>query len=301
MLNDTLNDSKRMKDGRLAITIGLITNLILAGLKTSIGILGHSPALLADGINSTSDVAYYLVVSVFVRMAEKPADDEHPYGHSQLESIGALIVGAFVITTAVTIFWNSINAVYDFFTGASVYTGSASIALYVALGTILLKIFLTRYTMNIGKKTNNASIMALAYDHRNDIFSAVAAVIGIFLGQQGIYWVDPLAGALVALVILRTGIEVLRESTSELMDTVPGKVLEKQIRELLLGIDEIDEIEKINTHRFGPYLVINLTIRIDGELSIFEGDRIATVVETVVADQIDFVQTVHVHIHPTKV
>lgn len=299
---ENVNQSeKRAQNGKQAVTVGLVSNLILAGLKTSIGILGHSTALLADGINSTSDVAYYIVVSIFVRMANKPADDEHPYGHSQLESIGALIVGSFVITTAVTIFWNSINSIFDFFSGSGSYMGGSSIALYVALATILIKIILTKYTQDIGKKTNNPSITALAYDHRNDVFSALAAMIGIFLGRQGFYWVDPLAGALVALVILRTGIEILRESTSDLMDTIPGKALKEKITKLLDQVKEIEQIESITAHRFGPYLVINLTICIDGSLTVYEGDQISSNVETLLYQNVDFVQTVHVHFHPCKV
>ncbi len=299
-MEKTKQIEKRAQNGKQAITVGLISNLILAGLKTSIGILGHSTALLADGINSTSDVAYYIVVSIFVRMANKPADDEHPYGHSQLESIGALIVGSFVITTAVTIFWNSINSIFDFFSGTGDFMGGSSTALYVALGTIIAKIVLTKYTQNIGKKTNNPSITALAYDHRNDIFSALAAVIGIFLGRQGYYWVDPLAGALVALVILRTGIEILRESTSDLMDTIPGKALKEKVTIILSQVKEINQIESITAHRFGPYLVINLTICIDGALTVYEGDQISSKVETLLYQNVDFLQTVHVHFHPCK-
>jgi len=109
---NSLQGVDRKKDA-LVITISLLANILLAGLKTSVGVLGHSPALLADGINSTSDVAYSIVVSIFVRLAHKPADDEHPYGHSQLESIGAVVIGSFVITTAIAIFWNSINTIYD--------------------------------------------------------------------------------------------------------------------------------------------------------------------------------------------
>jgi cation diffusion facilitator family transporter len=299
-MEKTKQIEKRAQNGKQAVTVGLISNLILAGLKTSIGILGHSTALLADGINSTSDVAYYIVVSIFVRMANKPADDEHPYGHSQLESIGALIVGSFVITTAVTIFWNSINSIFDFFSGTGDFMGGSSTALYVALGTIIAKIVLTKYTQNIGKKTNNPSITALAYDHRNDIFSALAAVIGIFLGRQGYYWVDPLAGALVALVILRTGIEILRESTSDLMDTIPGKALKEKVTIILSQVKEINQIESITAHRFGPYLVINLTICIDGALTVYEGDQISSKVETLLYQNVDFLHTVHVHFHPCK-
>jgi cation diffusion facilitator family transporter len=290
--------TKRARKGNQAVTIGLLANIILAGLKTSIGILGHSPALLADGINSTSDVAYYIVVSVFVRLANKPADAEHPYGHSQLESIGALVVGSFVITTAVAIFWDAINTIYELWIGEISYQGASSLALLVALFTVALKIILTVYTRRIGQQTKNVSIMALAYDHRNDIYSASAAVIGITLGRFGYPWVDPLAGALVALVILRTGIEILRESTSDLMDTIPGEALRKEIEELLAANEKIQQIDEVQAHRFGPYLVINITICVDGLLTVREGDQIATCVERELMTNIASLRRVHVHYHP---
>jgi len=290
--------AKRARKGRQAITIGLLANLFLAGLKTGIGILGHSPALLADGINSTSDVAYYVVVSLFVRLANKPADEEHPYGHSQLESIGALVVGSFVITTAVAIFWNSVNTIYELWIGEISFQGASALALWAALFTVGLKIILTIYTRKIGQQTQNASIMALAYDHRNDVFSAGAAVVGITLGRMGYPWVDPLAGALVSLVILRTGIEILRESTSDLMDTVPGKALRKQIDDLLALDEQIKQIDDIQAHRFGPYLVINITICVDGALTVRAGDQIATCVELAILENVASVRRVHVHYHP---
>ena len=112
-----MQSETRERKGILAVNIGLGANTLLAALKTSMGILGHSPALLAEGVNSTSDVAYYIVVSVFVRLAGKPADDEHPYGHSQMESIAALIVGAFVMTTGIAIFWDAVNRVFDLLSG----------------------------------------------------------------------------------------------------------------------------------------------------------------------------------------
>lgn len=290
--------SKRNRRGSQAVAIGLLANMFLAGLKTSIGILGHSPALLADGINSTSDVAYYIVVSIFVRLAGKPADEDHPYGHNQLESIGALVVGSFVITTAVAIFWNSINTIYELWIGEISYQGASAVALWVALFTVAVKIILTIYTRRIGRQTKNASIMALAYDHRNDIFSASAAVIGITLGRMGYFWVDPLAGALVSLVILRTGIEILRESTSDLMGTVPGDALREEIENLLSVDINIKQIDEIQAHRHGPYIVINITICVDGKLSVREGDQIASVVEQKLIENISGVRRVHVHYHP---
>ena len=279
----------------LAVNVGLVSNIFLAVLKTIIGIVGHSPALLADGINSTSDVAYYIVVRVFMLMARKPADEEHPYGHRQMESIAALAVGAFVVTTAIAIFWDAINKVYDLWTGKSDSVGAS---LAVGLLTVVIKIVLSSMTQRIGKKTNNSAILALACDHRNDIYAASAASLGIFLGRMGYTWVDPFAGALVALVILRTGIEILRKSSDDLMDTVPGKMLNREVTQILSNIPGVQDVEEILAHRFGEYLVINVTIGIDGSLTVTEGDRIASRVEHELYCRISLLKRVHVHYHP---
>jgi cation diffusion facilitator family transporter len=297
-IDQPIDEVNRKKLGFRAINLGLFANILLAAVKTSIGILGNSSALLADGINSISDVAYYLVVSVFMRLAGKPADDEHPYGHNQLESIASLVVGAFVITTAITIFWESVNNVYIIWIGEGDGQTASIITLYVALATIFIKVGLMLYTRKIGEETKNPVVSALAYDHRNDIFTAMAAVVGISLDLAGFPWVDPLASALVALVILRTGIKILRESAGDLMDSVPGKALSKQIKSLVNPLTGVDEVEEIHAHRFGPYLVINLTVGINGALSVYQGDRIATQVETLIMDQVPNVRRVHVHYHP---
>lgn len=289
---------QRERQGILIVNLGLAANIFLAGLKTSIGIIGRSPALLADGINSTSDVAYYILVSVFMRLAGKPPDEEHPYGHRQLESIAALVVGAFVMATAIAIFWDAINNVFDLLTGQDGFSGAATVTLWVALFTVILKLGLTALTQRIGEQTHNSAIQALAYDHRNDVFSALAVTIGILLARMGYLWVDPLAGALVSLVVMRTGIEILRVSAADLMDDVPGQALARQITKLLGPIPGVKQVEEIRAHRFGPYLVVNVTIGVDGKLTVADGDEIATQVEHTLIDGIDFMRRVHVHYHP---
>jgi len=292
--------NQRAKKSSMAVNLGLFANILLAILKITFGVTAHSPALLADGVNSTSDVAYYIVVAVFMRLSQKPADREHPFGHSQLESIAALTVGSFVITTAIAIFWDAVSSVYDQITGQEISSGAAPMALWVALFTVALKILLTIYTQRLGRQTTNPAVVALAYDHRNDIFSAAAATIGILLGRMGYPWVDPLAGALVALVILRTGIGILRESATDLMDAVPGESLDEDVRSILTDFPEVRRVEDIRAHRFGPYLVINLTIGVDGTMSVSQGDRVATKVEQALYNKIDFLRFVHVHFHPAS-
>ncbi len=282
----------------LAVNLGLLANVALAVIKTSVGVLGHSPALLADGINSTSDVVYSFVVRLFVGLAQRPADDEHPYGHRQLESIAALLIGAFIVTTAVAIFVESVDHAYELWAGLTGSPGAARLALGVALATIVLKLFLTWFTRRIGRETANPAVAAMASDHRNDVFAAVAVSIGIFLGRQGYPWVDPAAGAIVALLILRTGLEILRDSASDLMGAVPSSELRQRVESVVRALDGVRQVEEVHAHRFGPYLVLNIMIGVDGHLTVSQGDDIATAVEQALERDIEFVRRVHVHYHP---
>lgn len=296
----TMITTERHEKGILAVNVGLAANALLAILKTCVGIVGHSPALLADGINSTSDVAYGIVVKIFMGISSKPADQEHPYGHDRLESIAAVVVGAFVITTAISIFWSSISSVYDLLSHDSDSAGASQLALWIALFTILLKIWLSLWTRKIGNQTNNNVLLALAADHRNDIFSAMAATVGIIFGQQGYLFVDPLAGGVVAIIILATGVEIIRESAADLMNTLPGKKLTEEIRGKLQEMGEVLDVEEIHGHRFGLYMVVNITIGVSPELTVAEGDRIATRVEELLVREIDLMRRVFVHYHPVQ-
>ncbi len=288
----------RERKGILAVNIGLGANILLAVLKSSVGIFAHSPALLADGINSTADVAYGIVINIFVRLAGKPPDEEHPYGHYQMESIAAVVIGSFVISTAIAIFWGAVDNLYNLLTKQVEVTQALPIALWVALFTVLFKIGLAIWTNGIGRSINNIAVLALAYDHRNDIFSALAATLGIFFNRMGYHWVDPLAGAIVALVILQSGLEILRDATGDLMDTIPGKTLASEITELMNEVEGIEQIEEIHIHRFGPYLVANITIGVDGSINVIKGNQIADQVERVLLDEVNFMRRVHVHYHP---
>jgi cation diffusion facilitator family transporter len=297
---DTVSRRDREDLCARAVNIGLAANTLLAILKTAVGIVGQSPALLADGINSTSDVAYNLVIVGFMRLARKPADAEHPYGHRQMETIAALVVGSFVMTTAVTVFWNAVDDVFRLLSGQNGFEGARFGALIAGLFTVALKIALTVYTQRVGRETSNPAVLALAYDHRNDILSGAAATAGIFMGRAGYLWVDPLAGALVALVILRTGIEIMRDSSADLMDTVPGDSLADRITALVSPIPGVKQIEEIHSHRFGPYLVANITIGVEGSLTVAAGDAIASHIEHTLIENVDYLRRVYVHYHPVR-
>jgi cation diffusion facilitator family transporter len=294
------NTEERRKKAENVVNVGLFANTILALVKVIAGIVWHSQALLADGINSISDVIYFIAVKIFVRLSGKPADSEHPYGHHQLESIAALVVGAFVITTGTAIFWDSIDSAFKLFTGTVPSHPIGEFALYVALVTIFVKIFLMVQASRVGKETGNLAIKALAQDHFNDIFASAGAALGILLSQLGAPWVDPVAGAVVAVIMAKTGFDILREASSDLMDNVPSKELAQEIYVLLEEVTEVEAIEDIHAHRFGPYLVVNLTICIDGNLTVWTGNEIADRVESKLLSGIEMLRKVYVHYHPSK-
>ena len=293
-----MDAGQRERRSLQAVDLGLAANALLAVLKSVVGVVGASPALLADGINSVSDVVYYVVVRVFMVFARKPADAEHPYGHERLESIGALVVGGFVLATGMAVLIDAGHQVWELATGSSSYRGAELYALWAALFTVALKLGLWLWTAGIGRRTANPAVAALALDHRNDVLAALAAALGVALGRTGRPWVDPAAAALVALVILRTGIEILRESSQDLMGTQPGQAMGRQLRAWLAEVPGVAELQEVRAHSFGPYLVLNLTIGVDGTLSVAAGDAIADAVERVLHERLEFLRAVHVHYHP---
>jgi len=293
-----MDEKRRDKRINEIINLGLVSNFVLAIIKTSTGIIGHSAGLLADGINSTADVVYFIFAKIFTGMSQKPADKEHPYGHKQLESISTVIVGAFIITTGVAVFWDSINKTFNYFDNGIINEPTSILALYIAIGSVLVKIVLFYISMTTAKKVNNSTVMAIAYDHRNDIFSSLAATVGILMGKIGFLWVDPLAGAIVGLIIFKTGISVIIESSNELMATGLNKEIYRNISEIIRTVRGVKGIEEIKATAYGPYMIINLVICVEGDITVSEGDAIAEEVEKIILKENKFVKGVHIHYHP---
>lgn len=283
------------------INLGLVSNIFLSLIKTLIGIFGHSSALLADGINSTSDVVYYVAVKILTKQAHKPADDEHPYGHRQLESIAAIIVGAFILTTGIAIFWGAVNSVYDLLSGSKPEYTVSLFALIVAILTLLIKIYLYTITRRNERKTNNPTLRALANDHLNDIMASISVMVGVLGSRLGMLWMDPFAGAIVSIFILRTGISIIMDSSSELMDTFPDESFKQDVKQAASEVPGVKHIDIIGLHRFGPYFTINVNIGVEGHLSINQGHTIADEVEKVLLDKFSgSLRKVHVHYHPVE-
>lgn len=292
---------EREKLTNRTINLGLGINILLSVIKTFIGIVGHSSALLADGINSTSDVVYYVAVKILTKHANKPADDEHPYGHRQLESIAAIVVGAFIITTGVAIFWGAVNSIYDMLSSGEATQTISLWALIIAIITFGVKIFLYFYSRRNEKRTKNPTLRALANDHLNDIMASISVVVGVIGGRLGFAWMDPLAGAVVSIFILKTGISIIMDSSSELMDAFPDTSFREDLIKIAENVPGVKHVDIIGMHRFGPFFTINVDIGIEGNLAIRQGHEIADAVEKALTDAFEVsLKRVHVHYHPLE-
>jgi cation diffusion facilitator family transporter len=150
------------------------------------------------------------------------------------------------------------------------------------------------------EKTGNPALDALTFDHRNDTIAAAAAAIGIAFGRSGHPWVDPAAAALVGVVIALTGIDILRTSSADLMGGEAARDLTMRVRAWLLEVKGVNTVELVRAHSFGPYIALNVTIGVEGALSVAEGDAIADEVERVLHERLEFLRAVHVHYHPSE-
>lgn len=286
-----------------SVGLGLVSNIIFAILKTVIGIIGKSQALIADGINSTSDVAYYIAVSIFMKKSNKPPDEEHPYGHRQLDNIAAIVIGAFIVTTGATIFWNSITTLYSIWKGEYLNCQSFLFPMIISGITVFAKIFLYLESKATYKQTKNPTIKALMNDHVNDIMASGAVLISLIFAyyNSDMIWIDPIASCLVAIFIFKTGFEILIDSSNDLMDSMPDKDFTMRIENIINKRQDVHGITHIGVHKYGPSFVLNLTIEVDSHLTVLEGDIICDKLEIQLLEEFpDSLKKTNIHYHPRK-
>lgn len=290
------------KEGERITLICLIGNLVLSILKGFAGFFGNSQAMIADAFHSASDVIATFVVFVGIKIAKKPVDESHPYGHGKIEPLAAAFVGMTLIFAAFSIVKEIIHTIVT-----NSFSTPSYIALIAALVSIIVKELMFRYTYSTGKKLNSDSIMANAWDHRSDAYSSVGTLVGIGGSMLGKYfgigflaYLDPLAGALVACLIFKIAFEILMDSIKSLMDASPGQEKINQIKEAIKHINGIEEISWVKARFMGPYLLIDMAIRVDGNLTVEAGHEIAAIARTNILENIDEAVEVLVHITPNS-
>jgi len=268
---------------------GLFANLILAIAKGFIGTIAHSSALIADAGHSVSDLFSDSITLWAVHMAGVPKDKNHPYGHGKFETVGTFIVAIFLLLTGVGVAWHVLNKI-----DTPEVPGTA--ALWMAGIAICFKEALFHVTRMVGRRSGSRVLLANAWHHRSDAISSVAALVGIGGAQWGIPLMDPIAGVLVAGLIIKTGIDIGYESIRELTDETVEEEVISELGEILAEIDGVDHFHEMRARRMGPQLLVDLHIEVDSMMSISAAHQVAERVRLSILDELPAVNEVLVHV-----
>jgi cation diffusion facilitator family transporter len=294
----TLNKEERFKKAEFAALVGVAGNIVLAAVKWMIGIVGNSKALVADAVHSASDVAGSLAVYIGLRAAKQPPDEDHPYGHGKAESIAAIIVAVLLFLVGIEIGKSSLQAFFQ------PIEPPKMIAVYAVILSILVKEGMFRYKYRLGKKINSDAIIVNAYEHRSDVFSSIAALIGIGAallgGKLGIDWLeyaDPAAGLFVSLLVIKIAWKLGTESIHTTLDHVLHEEDTVYLREAVLTFPEVKRIDELHAREHGHYVIVDLKIAVDPYLTVEQGHTIGKRVKEKLLT-LPNVHNVMVHINP---
>jgi cation diffusion facilitator family transporter len=282
---------------RKVIWLGFVANLVLTLIKLLAGILARSSAMVADAVHSVSDFATDLVVIGSLSVASRPRDHNHKYGHGKVETLATAFVGGVLILVGLGLLYSGSMKIYSVYQG-NILQQPGMGALYAAIGSIIVKEILFRYTIKVGTETNSQAVIANAWHHRSDAYSSFGTLLGIsgaiFLGQK---WVilDPLAAIIVSFFIFKIAIKITRDTLLELIETSLPKEHEEEIIELASGVDGVHDPHELKTRKIGNHIAIDIHIKVDNELNIEEAHNITIDLEKTLRKA--YGEETHISIH----
>ena len=280
-------------DGETCTRIGLWVNIFLTIIKATAGISGHSKAMLADSLNSALDVLATGIVLIGLKISKKPADDEHPYGHGNADTIASFLVALILLLTGLYIGYSAVHVLVHRHA-----TEPSRIALYAAVISIVVKEILFRYTMKVGNLENSQAIIANAWDHRTDVYSSSAAFVGIFLARRGVLILDPIAGFVITVMIFRVALSLMHSSVDVIMDESPSAEILREISGIISNVDGVINVHDVRVHQRGPDRTVDAKIEVDGKITVNSGHAIAARVKAaLIESQLRIVDTM-VHVDP---
>ena len=285
----------RFESTQKASIFGIIGNIFLLIIKTIVGIMTKSQAMIADSVNSAGDIFSSFMTFVGNKIASKPSDDDHNLGHGKAEYIFSLLVSISMIIVAVKLLQNSVVALIN----QTGYTFSWWLVV-ICIVTIITKLSLYIYTHSLAKKHNNILLEANAKDHINDCVATTFNLIAALLSLVGILWFDGIVGTGISVWILWSGINIFLESYNVLMDKTISCENKQKVFAIIKKYKEIKKVEHFNATPVGYKYQISFTIYVDGNLSTFESHEIANRLEKELS-KLDEIYLTVIHVNPIKI
>ncbi len=284
-----------LQSGARVALLGMVINIVIASAKITAGLIGNSYVLIADGVESALDVAGSFVIWGGLKVAARPPDATHPYGHGKAEPLAAIIVALGVLAAAFGIAFQSVREIF------LPHHAPAPFTLLVLIIVILTKELLYRYVMRMGRDVESTAVQTDAWHHRTDALTSAAALIGIsiaLIGGPAWQTADAWAALFACALIGANGYRLLSPAIREIMDTAPRAEISSSIARAARAVPGVLEVEKCLVRKMGLDFYVDLHIGVDANISVRDGHRIAHAVKAAIKETNTRIADALVHVEP---
>ncbi|MCU0343080.1 MAG: cation diffusion facilitator family transporter [Ignavibacterium sp.] len=275
--------------------IGIITSIVLAAIKAIAGVMGNSYALIADAIESVSDVFTSIIVLTGLKIARRPADETHPYGHGKAEPFAGILVATALFIAALVIIIQSLHEII------TPHHAPAPFTLIVLVAVIITKEVLFRFIIKVGNTVDSVAVKNDAWHHRSDAITSGGAFIGIsiaLIGGPGYEQADDYAALCASAIIIFNAYRLFKPALFEIMDAAPSPEVINKVIETSLGVDGVVAIDKCFARKMGFQYYIDMHVIVDGNISVHKGHAISHKVKDELVETFKNISDVLIHIEP---
>lgn len=274
----------------------IIGNVILSAFKLFAGIFAHSAAMVSDSVHSLSDVFSTFIVIAGVKLSNRAADKDHPYGHERMECVAAIILSVMLLAVGIGIGYEGVSRIISGTSGGLAVPGV--LALVAALVSIMVKEAMYWYTRAAAKKINSSALMADAWHHRSDAFSSIGSFVGILGARLGFPILDPIACVVICVFIVKAAYDVFMDAIGKMTDKACDDAFVEEIRAVILAQENVAGIDVLRTRLFGDKVYVDVEISADGSKPLSVAHEIAENVHDAIEAKFLNVKHCMVHINP---
>jgi len=283
---------KDLKMGERGAILSICVYICLSALKLFIGYTTNSEALKADGLNNTTDIIASIAVLIGLRISQKPADKDHPYGHWKAETVSSLVASFIMAIVGLQVLYEAVTSILEQKTEAP-----DLIAAWTGIFCAVVMYFVYRYNRNLATKINSQSVMAAAKDNLSDAWVSIGTAIGIIGAQFHLPWLDSVTAVIVGFLICKTAWDIFREASHHLTDGFDEQQLE-EYKETILNTPGVKGVKDIKARNYGSSPIVDVSILVNSTLGVGAAHDITTKVENALAQEHNVVDA-NVHVEPS--
>lgn len=280
-----------LKLGERGAIISILAYLCLSALKLMIGYTADSEALKADGLNNATDIVASIAVLIGLRLSQKPADQDHPYGHWKAETVASLVASFIMMAVGLQVLYGAVMSVFE-----GKQESPDLLSAWTGIFCAAIMYFVYRYNKKLGEKIKSQAVIAAAKDNLSDAWVSIGIAIGIIGSQFSLPWLDPLAAVVVGFLICKTAWDIFREASHHLTDGFDEQEIQA-FKETTLSLYGVKGVKEIKARNYGNNTVVDIVILVNSNLDIRDAHDISTKVENILMNKHD-VYNVHVHVEP---